>query len=129
MNATTVPRVIIPEDESLIALDVKDELQDAGYCPAIFPDNASAQVWLENDTPDIAVLDVHLTDGQCTEVAQILNMRGVPFLLFTGVPREDCATVPVFSNAPLIGKPAPPGEIARAVGQLVRRRHSRHYLL
>jgi DNA-binding response OmpR family regulator len=44
--------------------------------------------WREQDTPHMAVLDYGLRDGPCTQVAEELRSRGVPFLVLSGHNKE-----------------------------------------
>src|SRR5688500_12941920 len=83
------PVVLILEDEAIIALNLQDELQDAGYSiGGPFTTCAEALCWLESNTPDVAVLDTVLQDASCHEVARALASRTVPFLIYSGH-RED----------------------------------------
>jgi DNA-binding response OmpR family regulator len=55
-------KILIVEDEFLVALQLEDMLRDAGYCVVgIVPDRAS----LEHiqDAPEIALVDLNLRDG------------------------------------------------------------------
>jgi DNA-binding response OmpR family regulator len=61
--------------------------------------------WLDGDTADLAVVDLVLKDGICTDLAHALNRRGVPFLIFSGESR-DGTTPQAFENAVWIEKPA-----------------------
>ena len=64
------PLVLVLEDEALIALNLQDELQDAGYEVAgPFTTCAAALEWLQTETPDTAILDAALKDGPCREIA------------------------------------------------------------
>ena len=64
------PLVLLLEDEALVALNLQDELQDAGYEVAgPFTACAAALEWLQTVTPAMAILDAALTDGSCREIA------------------------------------------------------------
>lgn len=79
------PIVLILEDEALIALNLQDELQDAGYAVAgPFTTCSSALDWLGTATPSMAILDAALSDGSCNYVADELSRREVPFLIYSG---------------------------------------------
>ncbi len=87
MNQTANSRqlVLVLEDEALIALNVQDELQDAGYEVAgPFSTCSAALEWLQTTTPDMAILDATLKDGPCREIALELSRREVPFLIYSG---------------------------------------------
>jgi DNA-binding NtrC family response regulator len=77
--------VLIAEDQALIAMMMKHELIDAGYeVVGPFESCAEASAWLADETPDMAILDVQLKDGPCTDLATELQKRGVKFAVFSG---------------------------------------------
>jgi DNA-binding response OmpR family regulator len=112
------PVALVLEDEALIALDLQDELQDAGYEVAgPFTTCAAALEWLRTQTPDTAILDAALKDGPCREIALELARREVPFLIYSGL-SEDCQLLADFHHVPWIEKPAPPAVLVHACQQL-----------
>lgn len=79
-------RILIVEDESLVAMLLETILEDMG-CTPVGPistvDDALAQV--EGAEPlDAALLDVNVAGRQVFPVAQALKDRGVPFVFSTG---------------------------------------------
>ena len=78
--------VLVAEDEAIIALDVAMAICDAGgqvAGPAASVQQALALI----DTMPInaAILDVNLSDGDISPVAEILLAAGIPIILQTGV--------------------------------------------
>ncbi len=115
------PLVLILEDEALIALDVHDELRDAGYEAAgPFTTCAAALEWLQTATPDTAILDAALKDGPCREIALELTRLRVPFLIYSGY-HEDPELLAAFSHVTWIEKPAPSSVLIEACQQLLVR--------
>lgn len=90
VNAMSRPgamQILLVEDEALIALDVQDILEDAGYTvvgPADRVDSALALAVVE--PLDAAVLDVNLAGEQIWPVANALLARDVPLVFLTGSP-------------------------------------------
>ena len=83
------PLVLLVEDEALIALALADDLETAGYQVAgPFHRSSDTLSWLEHQTPDVAIIDVHLRDGSSIELARVLRERGVPFVVFSGERRS-----------------------------------------
>ena len=78
-------RVLLVEDQFLIALDLERALQKAG-CVVTGPvGRLQAALALATTEPiDFAVLDVNLAGEKVFPVAEILQGRGIPFLLTTG---------------------------------------------
>ena len=117
--ANSRPLVLILEDEALIALNVQDELQDAGYEVAgPFSACSAALEWLRTTTPDMAILDTTLKDGHCREIALELSRREVPFLIYSGY-QEDQQLLSDFQHSAWIEKPVPSGTLVQACQQVL----------
>ena len=113
------PLVLVLEDEALIGLNLRDELQDAGYrVEGPFNTCAAALEWLETATPDTAILDAALKDGPCREIAQELTRREVPFVIYSGY-HEDRQLLAEFPHLTWIEEPAPSWVLVEACHQLL----------
>ncbi len=98
------PRILLVEDEGLVALTIEDLLEDLG-CEVACSARSVAQAlgWLgSGGEPDAAVLDVNLGGEFVFPVAEALAARGVPFAFTTGYGQSPDAR---FRSAPLLGKP------------------------
>src|SRR3954470_12415030 len=105
MSSSPLPCCLVVEDQALIGMALEASLADAGFNIAgPFTRAVDALGYLERHTPDIALLDLVLGDGPCTEVASALRDRGVPFAVYSGVrpPRE---RPPELVDAPWLEKP------------------------
>jgi len=79
-------RVLIVEDESLVAMLLETILEDMG-CTPVGPASTVAEglSMVAADEPlDAALLDVNVAGSQVFPVAQALKDRGVPFVFSTG---------------------------------------------
>lgn len=79
-------RILIVEDEAMLALDLEFAFEDAGaqvVGPAVSLDQAMALVSGVADI-DAAVLDVDIAGQPVLPVAQALSAAGVPFVFHTG---------------------------------------------
>jgi len=77
--------VLIAEDELLIAMDVMDELGAAGFVTiGPFAKTSQALDYCRANTPDCAVLDVRLADGESFPLADLLAERNVPIIFHSG---------------------------------------------
>lgn len=82
-------RVLIVEDEFLLALQLEDILEDGGHMVvATLPDSQSLQRLA--DAPDIALVDLNLRDGLTgPDVARELSSRyGIPVIYVTANPAQ-----------------------------------------
>jgi len=81
-------RVLIVEDESLIAMLIEDHLLEFGY--EVEPAVATvkeALARIDRGGVDLALLDVNLGGTMSFPVAEALRRRGIPFLFLTGYGR------------------------------------------
>jgi DNA-binding response OmpR family regulator len=110
------PNILLLEDEAVIAMDVEQTLFKAGLGPATsLASCASALNWLESNTPDVAVIDIFLKDGECDEVAEILVKRGVPIVIHSARRVVAGDSHRVFLSGTWVCKPSDPNQLARAV--------------
>ncbi|PBB65987.1 response regulator [Mesorhizobium sp. WSM4312] len=111
------PRVLVVEDEWLIAQDIASELRAAGY-PVVGPVSsvAAALQLVEADKIDVALLDIQLNGETSLPIAEVLLARGTPFAFVTGFGERD---VPApFRNCKFVAKPATEATILTAVADL-----------
>jgi len=79
------PKVLVVEDEFIIALDVSETVKDLGYAlEGPFPDKAHAFRAIADDLPDCAILDVLTGDGEVYPLADALTEAGVPIIFHSG---------------------------------------------
>lgn len=118
---SSAPRVLILEDEPIIAIDVENILMDGGMAVAgTLRSCADALIWLESNDADVALMDMHLLDGSCEPVARRLLERGIPFAIFSGGSESDETLDPIFSSGIWLEKPARPDRIMAAVQAAAR---------
>ena len=79
-------RVLVVDDEPLIAVMLEEFLQELGcrFCQSVGTAK-SAKLALETLVPDLVVLDLTLSRGEPDfEVADILATKGIPFVIASG---------------------------------------------
>lgn len=84
-------RILVAEDELLLALDLCDMLQVVG-CDVVGPARTLAKaIALAQDsaTLDLAILDLNLAGDMSLPLAADLMNRGVPVILTTGYEARD----------------------------------------
>ena len=113
-------RVLVVEDEPLLALDTQASLEAAG-CIVVGPvaTVARALAVVADEPIDAAVLDANLAGSRVDAVADALVARGVPFVFATGYGRE--ALPPRHGEAPVLVKPFAPAHLVAALAELVAR--------
>src|SRR5438067_9592656 len=113
-------RVLVVEDEFIIALEIQSDLEDAG-ATVVGPAYTLVMALELAAHADIsaATLDLRLGRDSVRPVAQILAKRGIPFVFYTGQSAND----PVRAEWPrskAISKPAEAEEIIQAVAEMVK---------
>jgi len=85
MNA----RILIVEDEMLVAVELESVLSDLGYCViGIAPDLGAAREYFDEDI-DLALVDLNLRDGLTgPQIGATLSEKGVAVLFVTANPRQ-----------------------------------------
>jgi len=86
-------RVLLVEDEFLVALDIEAELEDCGASVVCASTLAQARAKAENDVFDAAVLDLNLHGEASYPIADLLSERRVPFLFHTGQGEKSALTL------------------------------------
>lgn len=82
-------RILIVEDDPLIALELADIVEDCGHQVLSVCGTLAAARRQLGHTPDFAFLDVDLPDGKSFEVATRLDERRVPFAFVSGSRQGD----------------------------------------
>lgn len=93
-------RVLVVEDEFLLALDLAEELEDLGASSVILSANLAAAMNAADDPLHVAFLDVDLPDRTSFPAAAKLRGRGVPVVFVTGQRSRD---IPERLRQPLPG--------------------------
>jgi CheY-like chemotaxis protein len=118
-EALTGLRVLVVEDEAVIAMDLENTLREFGC--VVLPlalSVAKALEVLRTQRPDVALLDVNLCDGRVTPVAEALTAMGVSFVVVTGYV-DVVFDEPVLRDAAKVSKPYSIGEIERTILRLL----------
>ena len=113
-------RVLVVEDEPLIALDLGSVLGEAGAV-VVGPGRTFAQSLRLASRAKLsaALLDVRLGLEHVAPVAKALQRRGVPFAFYTGQSDTDLVHRE-WPAAPVIAKPTPARQLVSAVEALCR---------
>lgn len=79
-------RILIVEDEALLALELEYEIEAAGHeVLAQAPSYKAALEVIDRDKPDFAFVDIHLIDGpRGVDVGYYLSKSNIPFVFVTG---------------------------------------------
>jgi two-component system, response regulator PdtaR len=86
-----ISRIMIVEDEPLVAFDNEYMLKDAGYEVVATVDSLTdALAVIESEALDLVLTDISLSgDGDGTDVARAAGAKNIPVLFVTGNCSED----------------------------------------
>lgn len=99
-------RVLVVEDEMLLALDLEEGLNDAG-CVVVGPAGSlrSALRLSESEEIDAAILDVNLAGERVFPVARLLASRDIPYIFATAYAGTEELYSSELKDAPRLAKP------------------------
>ena len=109
-------RILILEDEALIAMDVRETLEREGFeVVGPFDRVMPAMVAVAGMPIDGAILDVAIGHEQAFEVAQALTVANIPFVWATAYPRTELP--PEYRAQPCLQKPFDTAELTNTLRQ------------
>ena len=113
--------VLVGEDDLLLAMDLEATLAGAGavvvdVCQTL--DGAMARA--DADDFAVAVLDFGLGPDSVTPLARRLARRDVPFILYTGMQRDEPRLME-WRDHPIVEKPASPHMLVSAIRTMLAR--------
>jgi len=107
-------KVLIVEDESLVALQIENMLEEIGcQVVASVPRLVKALSLASSLDIDLAVLDINLAGEVVYPLALRLADRGIPFVFSTGY--STATLPPELRDRPLVKKPVTLGSLKKAV--------------
>ncbi len=118
---TRALRILIVEDEAILALQLEDDLLAAGHEVVGFGAYASQAIRLADELqPDLALVDIHLADGPTgVRVARHIAASGCPVLFITAnvsrIPEDFAGAIGV------IGKPYTPAALRSGIDFIAAR--------
>ena len=106
-------RVLVVEDEPLVAIDYCKRLSGAGAkIVGPFPSAAQALACLDRSQIDVAVVDYALADRNSESLQGALESRGIPYVVVTGYPR---VLVRRDEKQNVLSKPVSPDRLCTAI--------------
>jgi len=115
-------RVLVVEDEALVAVLIEEALTSAGAAiigpfAAVAPSLAA----IAAEPPEVAILDLNLAGESSLPVAAELVARGVPIIFASGY--GAAGLPPKYRERPMLAKPYDPAELLLALVSLLEGPH------
>lgn len=110
-------RILVVEDEWLIAEDLSDGLRRAGHeVVACVPSVKEALAAIGSEEIDVALLDVQLNHQTSFAIADALSAKGVPFAFLTGYTGDSLPER--FATSKILQKPTAQQFVMSALAEL-----------
>jgi CheY-like chemotaxis protein len=110
-------RILVVEDEMLVAMNIEDMLLELGHEVAGLASRLGPALALAGESRfDAAMLDVNLAGEPSFPVADLLIERGIPFLFATGYGRQGIDER--YRDRPMLQKPFRTEELGRALAAI-----------
>ena len=84
MNTSRLLKILVAEDEALLALDMELSFAELGITCVVVATLSEATALAEGHQFDAAVLDICLGKEDSFPAAKVLQRRGIPFLFHSG---------------------------------------------
>jgi DNA-binding NtrC family response regulator len=111
-------RILIVEDEPMLAFALEDLLIEAGFeIAGVAGELATALAIIESVVFDAAILDVNLAGVSAGPAASALTVRGLPFVILSGYSSDQQPSA--FSGAPRLQKPCRSDRIIQALHDIL----------
>lgn len=113
-------RVLLVEDQMLIAMDAENMLADIGVADVTVAASAKeAFERLRGRLPHLAILDINLGDGTSLAIAQELARLDIPFIFATGYGDRNLIG-DAYADAPIVRKPYGADTLRRAIATALK---------
>ena len=114
-------RVLVIEDEALVAMLIEDMIHDSGDEMVGSACRLSDALVLAQETQaDVALLDINLGGALAYPVADVLRQRGVPIVFTSGY--GSAGLIDRFQDCPMLDKPFDQPSLEHAIHTVLRLR-------
>jgi DNA-binding response OmpR family regulator len=111
-------RILIVEDEPMIAMNLEDLLVEQGFeIAGVVRKLEKALALIESAACDAAIIDANLAGVSASPAASAMAARGLPFMIMSGYSHEQLRAK--FPGALFIQKPCRPKQIIQALSELL----------
>ena len=118
MTTLTSRQVCLIADDQQSGPSLQRDVEAAGFdVIGPFVSSSSALQWLEDHTPDLAVIDPALDKETGSSLVQALRSRGVPIVVYSDLVRQPEAS-PELKSVPWFEKATARGDLLAALSYL-----------
>lgn len=117
---TSKPKILIVEDDALIAMELEERIAALGYDVVSADTIEAAETLAEAEKPDAALLDANIRNQSSAALAGRLAAKGVRVAFCTGYDRI-AGLSPELADAPIVQKPVVDTDLKKALERITKR--------
>ena len=110
-------RILIVEDDPMLALDLEELIVDAGFKIAVAGKLEKTLALIESGGFDAAIVDANLAGVSASPLASAMTARGLPFIVLSGYSTEQLQGA--FPGALFLQKPCRPAQLIQALNTIL----------
>ncbi|KPX03806.1 response regulator [Pseudomonas syringae pv. coryli] len=117
-NQTSLPKVLLVEDETMLAMLMEMMLEDLGFATAYHASTLNDGIeYARNGEYDLAILDINIIGGDSFPIAAAIADRGIPFMFCSGYGRLGIPDA--WLNRRCVAKPFSAEQLSEALSELL----------
>lgn len=117
-DQTSLPKVLLVEDETMLAMLMEMMLEDLGFATAYHASTLNDGIeYARNGEYDLAILDINIIGGDSFPIAAAIADRGIPFMFCSGYGRLGIPDA--WLNRRCIAKPFSAEQLSEALSELL----------
>ncbi|WP_057401724.1 response regulator [Pseudomonas amygdali] len=118
-DQTSLPKVLLVEDETMLAMLMEMMLEDLGFATAYQASSLGEGIeYARNGDYDLAILDINIIGGNSFPIAAAIAHRGIPFMFCSGYGRLGIPEVWVDRRC--VAKPFSAEQLNEALSELLQ---------
>ncbi|MCJ2371972.1 response regulator [Pseudomonas sp. RGM 3321] len=118
-DQTLLPKVLLVEDETMLAMLMEMMLEDLGFATAYHASSLGQGIeYARNGDYDLAILDINIIGGNSFPIAAAIAHRGIPFMFCSGYGRLGIPEVWVDRRC--VAKPFSAEQLNEALSELLQ---------
>ncbi|MQQ35971.1 response regulator [Pseudomonas sp. SZ57] len=117
-DQTSLPKVLLVEDETMLAMLMEMMLEDLGFATAYHASTLNEGIeYARNGEYDLAILDINIIGGDSFPIAAAIADRGIPFMFCSGYGRPGIPDA--WLNRRCVAKPFSAEQLSEALSELL----------
>ncbi|QQQ48413.1 response regulator [Pseudomonas syringae] len=118
-DQTSLPKVLLVEDETMLAMLMEMMLEDLGFATAYHASTLNDGIeYARNGEYDLAILDINIIGGDSFPIAAAIADRGIPFMFCSGYGRLGIPDA--WLNRRCVAKPFSAEQLSEALSELLQ---------